>query len=286
MAEDDNYKILIVEDDEDLREMLSGYFHVQGYDILRAHWGQEAIDLAHEHRPDLILEDIRLPDIDGFEVVRRLRASRITKNIPVIFLTDRRSKKDKLAGLELGAVDYVTKPFDIQELRLRVQNVIQRIESDQYFNPITNMPDGLLLRDQLESMLKEKNWGLVAAGVKGIERFRDQYGFVAADEVTRSVSVLLSGACKKDKHQEPFVGQLGPAEFLIITTDDQTAKIAQDCQKCLEPAIDMFYPMQAQEDLSNPTHKERLAPTVTQISSSTGIRTYHELRQYFNRLSV
>lgn len=284
MAEKDNYKILIVEDDEELREMLSGYFHVQGYDILRAHWGQEAIDLAHEHRPDLILEDIRLPDIDGFEVVRRLRASRITKNIPVIFLTDRRAKKDKLAGLELGAVDYVTKPFDIQELRLRVQYVIDRIESEQYFNPITNLPDGLLLRDQLETMLKDQNWGLVAAGLKGIEGFRDRYGFVAADEVTRSVSVLLSGACKQDKGHEPFVGQLGPAEFLIITTADQTATVAKDCQRCLEPAIEMFYPMQVQDEISQLPNHERLAPTVTQVSANAGIRTYQELRDYFSKL--
>ncbi|MEM8861824.1 MAG: response regulator [Chloroflexota bacterium] len=283
MGEKDNYTILIVEDDEDLREMLGGFFHVQGYDILRAHWGQEAIDLAHEHKPDLILEDIRLPDIDGFEVVRRLRSSRITKNIPVIFLTDRKSKKDKLAGLELGAVDYVTKPFDIQELRLRVQNVVQRLESEHYFNPITNMPDGLLLRDQLESMLEKRDWGLVAAGVRGIETFRDRFGFVAADEVTRSISVLLSNACKQSKADDPVMGQLGPAEFLIFTTADQTKDIANNCKECLEPAIDKFYPMQVQTELSKLASNEKLSPTVTQVSAKNGIHTYEDLRDFFKQ---
>lgn len=278
MPKKESYTILIVEDDEDLMEMLGGYFHVQGYNVLRAHWGQEALDLAAEHMPDLMLQDIRLPDIDGFEVVRRLRNIRKTKNLPVIFLTERRERRDRLTGLELGAVDYVTKPFDIQELRLRVQNVIHRLESETYFNPITSMPDGLLLRGEIESMLQTKNWGLVTAGVRGIEHFRNRFGFVAADDVTRSVSLILTKVCDEASDKSPFVGQLGPAEFIIITTADRTQKLAKQCKAWLEPAIPWFYPMDMRESLKE--MPERLEPAVFETSSSIGIASYEDLRNY------
>lgn len=283
MPKKESYTILIVEDDEDLMEMLGGYFHVQGYNVLRAHWGKEAVELAQENLPDLILQDIRLPDIDGFEVIGRLRDSRKTKNIPVIFLTERRERKDRLAGLELGAVDYVTKPFDVQELRLRVQNVVQRLESDSYFNPITSMPDGLLLRNEIESMLQAKNWGMVTAGVRGIENFRNKFGFVAADDVTRSISLILTRVCDEESTNRPFVGQLGPAEFVIITTADRTEKLAKQCKTWLEPAIPWFYPMEMRESLKELPDNQRLSPSISRLSSNIGITSYEGLRDYLTQ---
>ncbi len=283
MPKKDTYKILIVEDDEDLMEMLAGYFHVQGYDTIRAHWGEEAIQLATEQVPDLMFQDIRLPDFDGFEVVRRLRSNRKTKNIPVIFLTDRREKKDRLAGLELGAVDYVTKPFDVQELRLRVQNVITRIESDQYFNPITNMPDGLFVRQEIEEMLKKKDWGIVTAGVRGIHKFRDRFGFVAADDVSRSLSLILEGVCKNEGSNDLFLGQLGPAEFIIITVASRVAQLAKKCEIRLDHAIPQFYPMDSKVNPTESLIIERLLPRITKITSDNGIKNYVELREFLNK---
>ncbi|RMF35375.1 MAG: DNA-binding response regulator, partial [Chloroflexi bacterium] len=115
-------RILVVEDDVDTAEMLTAYFEAQGYEVLSAAWGEDALRMTQEVVPDLVVLDIRLPDIDGYEVCRRLRSHRRTEHIPIIFLTERRERIDRLTGLELGAVDYITKPFDIQELRLRVRN--------------------------------------------------------------------------------------------------------------------------------------------------------------------
>ena len=100
--------ILIVEDDLDLAEMLNAYFRVQGYDVLTAAWGEDGVRLCQEKSPHIVVLDIRLPDIDGYEVCRRIRANRHTKSIPIIFLTERRDRDDKLHGLELGVVDYIT----------------------------------------------------------------------------------------------------------------------------------------------------------------------------------
>ncbi|RPJ18482.1 MAG: DNA-binding response regulator, partial [Chloroflexi bacterium] len=120
-------KILIVEDDLDVAEMLNAYFRVQGYEVFTVNWGEDGVRAAQTVLPDLIILDIRLPDIDGYEVARRVRTDRRTNEIPIIFLTEKRERIDRLQGFEVGADDYITKPFDVQELRLRVRNSLKRV---------------------------------------------------------------------------------------------------------------------------------------------------------------
>jgi DNA-binding response OmpR family regulator len=119
-------KILIVEDDLDVADMLNAYFRVQGYEIFTVNWGEDGVRACQSSRPDIVILDIRLPDIDGYEVARRLRSDRRTADIPIIFLTEKRDRSERLQGLELGADDYITKPFDVQELRLRIRNALRR----------------------------------------------------------------------------------------------------------------------------------------------------------------
>ena len=104
---DEKPKILIVEDDLDLSDMLGAYFRVQNYEVRTAAWGQEAIKISREEDLSLIMLDIRLPDINGYEVCRQLRQNRRTQDLPIIFLTEKRDRVDKLQGLELGVVDYI-----------------------------------------------------------------------------------------------------------------------------------------------------------------------------------
>ena len=119
-------RILVVEDDFDISNMLRIYFTSQGYDVAIAGRGGEALDRCRQQLPNVIVLDIMLPDIDGYEVCTRLRTNLRTSHIPIIFLTQKDERSDRIAGLELGADDYITKPFDIEELRLRVQGAIRR----------------------------------------------------------------------------------------------------------------------------------------------------------------
>ena len=115
-------QILVVEDNVELAEMLQAYFLGEGYQVRIAGRGADAFTMVEQFLPDIITLDINLPDIDGYELCRRLRQIRPARHIPVIFLTEKRERADKLEGLELGAVDYITKPFDVLELGLRVRN--------------------------------------------------------------------------------------------------------------------------------------------------------------------
>jgi len=125
-AKDHRLRLLIVEDDADTSEMLDTFFQAEGYDTWVVAWGEEAVRTCQQDPPDAVILDVRLPDIDGFKVCQRLRDSFLTAHIPIVFLTEKNRLVDKITGLQVGGIDYITKPFDVRELKLRVRNALRR----------------------------------------------------------------------------------------------------------------------------------------------------------------
>ncbi len=247
--------------------MLSAYFRAQGYAVANAMRGEDAVAAINADVPDVAVLDIRLPDIDGYEVCRRLRRSRRTQNIPVIFLTEKRDREDKLAGLELGAVDYITKPFDIQELRLRVRNSLRRSRLSTMLNPVTGLPEGMLVRERLEQMASQPDWGVVLAGIHGLDKFRDRYGFVAADDVLRAVTLMITNAVQESGGSSDFVGHTDAGDFVVVTSADRCKKVAERCLVRLQPSIQYFYPALERQRLHELPESERLVVRVASLSS-------------------
>jgi two-component system, OmpR family, response regulator MtrA len=118
--------VLVAEDDEDILEMVVFDLEDEGYEVVTARDGDAAIALALERRPDLVLLDVAMPGLDGYEVTRRLRAEKSTSGTPVVLLTARAQVRDVILGFEAGANDYVTKPFRPEELRTRLQAALGR----------------------------------------------------------------------------------------------------------------------------------------------------------------
>jgi two-component system phosphate regulon response regulator PhoB len=121
----DKATILLVDDDPDLVSMLEFYFQNLDYAVRVARSGAIAMRIARDARPDVILLDVSLPDADGFTIARTLRADRYTQHIPIIFLTAHADQPERLEALEIGADDFIAKPFDAQELRLRLERVLK-----------------------------------------------------------------------------------------------------------------------------------------------------------------
>ncbi|MBI3176519.1 MAG: response regulator [Chloroflexi bacterium] len=262
--------ILIVEDDGDLAEMLNAYFRVQGYDVLTAAWGEDAIKLSQQSAPDIILLDIRLPDIDGYEVCRRLRSNRRTESLPIIFLTERRDRVDKLQGLELGVVDYITKPFDIQELRLRVRNALRRAKLETLVNPVTGLPEGKLVDEQLQKIVASPGWTALVVAVRGLQSFRELYGFVAADDVLRAVSLMINNVVREVGGEGDFVGHFSNEDFIVITPNARAREINERIQSRVTQSMDYFYPLRDREPESPPGNAERLSLTLKGINAAQG----------------
>lgn len=265
--------ILIVEDDLDLAEMLNAYFRVQNYDVQTAAWGEEALKLVNETNFDLVVLDIRLPDIDGYELCRRLRLQRRTKDTPIIFLTEKRDRVDKLQGLELGVVDYITKPFDIQELRLRVRNAINRAQRPSMFNPVTDLPEGDVVEDRLAAMLKPnapQEWGLLQVMIGNLGAFRERYGFVAADDVLRAVTLMVRNAVREQGSEADYVAQLGEHDFIVMTTAEKVESIRERLERRIEQSSDYFYPARDRDPNDAAMTPYRLKVTVRSIKHSDG----------------
>jgi two-component system phosphate regulon response regulator PhoB len=137
--------VLVVDDDIDISEALQQALEYGGYDTSAAFTGAEALAAVRGHVPDLVLLDQMLPDIDGAEVCRRLRGAPETRRVPIVFLTARADEGARIRGLALGADDYVTKPFSLDELLLRIQAVLRRAHPDE----LRVTPEWLRLREQL-----------------------------------------------------------------------------------------------------------------------------------------
>jgi DNA-binding response OmpR family regulator len=260
--------ILIIEDDLDVAEMLDAYFRVQGYDVYTANWGEDGVKACQSKRPNLVILDIRLPDIDGYEVAKRLRDNRRTSGIPIIFLTEKRSRSERLQGLELGADDYITKPFDIQELRLRVRNSLQRLTLGSVNNPVTNLPEGAIVDERLNECLASDDWAMMLVSLENLEIFREAYGFVASDDVLRAVSLMVQNSARKVGNPDDFVGHFSSSEFVVVTTNEAMTSLGDRIRSRLEQSLDYFYPLRDRE--SSPQPEKRLKVRLANLGPDQG----------------
>jgi DNA-binding response OmpR family regulator len=219
-------RLLIVEDDLDIANMLRIYFSSQGYDVDLAPRGSDALEKTRQNLPHLIVLDIMLPDIDGFEVCRILRTNTRTSHVPIIFLTQKDERSDKLQGLELGADDYITKPFDIEELKLRVQRAISRAEQQSLTDPRSGLPSGRLIEEQLRRIIRKEDWALMDIRINHYEAFKESYGFVAGDDVLRFSAMLMGEILDELGTPDDFIGHAGGDNFIIITAQENAGALA------------------------------------------------------------
>jgi len=207
-------KILIVEDEKDIVKMLEYNLKKEGYRTFSVHDGEDAIDSANRERPDLILLDLMLPEMDGFEVCKALKKESKTASIPIIMLTAKSQESDKVVGLELGADDYVTKPFSPRELIARIKAVLRRMKEKDKLPEVLKIGDlnidfskiSVTIKDKLVE-LTAKEFELLRTMIKAKGRVlsRDYlldtiWGFNNAIEIqTRTVDVHIRTLRKKLK---------------------------------------------------------------------------------------
>jgi PleD family two-component response regulator len=189
-------RVLVVEDDSDISTLLRIYFESEGYSVVTAERGEVALEACRCQLPNVIVLDIMLPDMDGYDVCRELRNTLRTSHIPIIFLTQKDERSDKIRGLELGADDYITKPFDVEELNLRV-------------------------------LMRSDDWGIVYVGIEGLDAFNEVYGFVAGEEVLRFAAMTLNQTVDSVGTINDFVGHVGSDEFVVITKRKRANRMAE-----------------------------------------------------------
>jgi DNA-binding response OmpR family regulator len=262
---DSKSKILIIEDDLDVAEMLNAYFRVQGYEVFTVNWGEDGLRSCQAVHPDIVILDIRLPDIDGYEVARRLRSDRRTYDIPIIFLTEKSERADRLQGLEIGSDDYITKPFDVQELRLRVRNALKRISQGSLTNPVTGLPEGALVDEKISEVLGKDGVAILLLSIKNMDAFREAYGFVTSDDVLRAISFMIMNTMQEISRPEDFLGHLSTTDFVLVIQPSNLAVLSGKLRDRLDQSVEYFYPIRDRERMSQ--SEFRLGSRLAEITS-------------------
>lgn len=237
-------RLLLIEDDHDVSEMLLLYFGAHQYEVLHGDTGANGIELARSRFPNLILLDVMLPDIDGYEVCKRLRSTSFTRYIPIIFLTQRDERANKVKGLSLGADDYITKPFDIDELRLRVQSSIQRAARESLHEARTGLPTGELIQDEIARRFQDSiPFEQFTVELEGYKAFTERYGFMASNTVMAFTGRTIYEVVSQMGTPDDFVGIDGD-RFVVITQSGSANAIAYAIRARFDEAIHTFYPFQ------------------------------------------
>ncbi len=210
------YRVLLVEDEPEIADMLNIFFEGQNFALTHAFDGAEALRRALSVQPHVILMDITLPDMDGYEITRQLRQQPRTSHIPVIFLTRRGGRDDRLAGLKLGADDFISKPFDVEELMLRMRNSIQRAARETQIDPHTGLPSARLLLPVIEAARANSEIAMLEFTLTNTDPLRDAYGALAASEVSTYVAHLIVKSVHKLGNEDDFIGYLDERQYVVV----------------------------------------------------------------------
>jgi len=212
-------RILVVDDDPDILQFVRLNLELDGFDVDLAGGGREALEMAAAAPPDLMLLDVMMPEIDGLTVLRRLRSDPGTANIPVIVLTARSLAEDRVKGLDLGADDYITKPFDLEELIARVRTVLRRSQQMRDLSPLTGLPGNFRITGKLEECIDSGELiAVVHADLDNFKAFNDHYGFMRGDSVIKFTARTLLAASDAVRDPIGFVGHVGGDDFVAIVT--------------------------------------------------------------------
>jgi len=217
------FTLLIVDDEKQNRALLTELLQ-EDYRIILAKDGRQALDRAREHNPDLILLDVLMPEMDGYTVIRELKNDDRTRNIPVIFITALDSAGDEERGLELGAVDYISKPFTPAIVRVRIRNHLQSVhqrrllEQMAMLDSLTGIPNRRRFNEVLEQewrrcMRDNAPLSLIVVDVDHFKSFNDCNGHAAGDEVLRRIASTLLASVRRPGD---FVARYGGEEFVML----------------------------------------------------------------------
>ncbi|MBT8198620.1 MAG: response regulator [Acidimicrobiia bacterium] len=235
-------RILVVDDDPDILQFVRMNLELEGFEADTADGGIVALETAKSRPPDLVLLDVMMPEMDGLTVLRRLRNSPATANVPVIILTAKALAEDRVKGLDLGADDYITKPFDLEELIARVRTVLRRAQQMRDLSPLTGLPGNFRISRELEKRVEiEKPFSVVHADLDNFKAFNDHYGFMRGDSVIKFAATTLLDAAVACGDAEAFVGHVGGDDFVAVIDPDHVEEFCKETVRAYDDGILEFY---------------------------------------------
>jgi diguanylate cyclase (GGDEF)-like protein len=274
------YPSLLIVDDEKHNRTLLLELLKDSYRILFAKNGRQALELAAAHRPDLILLDVLMPEMDGYATIKALKADEASRDIPVIFISALDSANDEAQGLELGAADYITKPFHPSIVRARIRNHLQilqqrrQLEQLSLVDSLTEIPNRRRFIQVLEQewrrcLRKKEPLSLVVVDVDHFKLYNDSHGHAIGDNILYMVAQTLSHGLRR---ASDFVARYGGEEFVMLLPESEASEARTLVERIRQDIND-----QQIEHLSSP-----VAPWITlSFGGATTIPDSHEVDSEF-----
>lgn len=237
-------KVLVIDDDPMILKMVRTVLEnsTLGFEVLFTDKGKQGIEIAKREIPDLILLDLMMPEMDGIEVCETLRASRLTYLIPIIMLTASASSIHRLDALRTGVDEYLSKPFDPEELEARIVGLIRRFRLTRASNPLTGLPGNLAIEQELHRRLSRGDgFACCYFDLDNFKAFNDYYGFEKGDECIRWVAQLLIEAAEKLGKSDDFVGHIGGDDYIYITHPEHFDVICQHMCQIFDDQVGALY---------------------------------------------
>jgi diguanylate cyclase (GGDEF)-like protein len=231
LAQGAGHRVLVVDDDRNLRKIISTNLELAGFAVETASDGAEALSMIENLQPDIVLLDLMMPYMDGYEVAKRIRNHQNPSiaNVPIIILTAKGETEDKLRGFEAGADDYITKPFGPQELLARVRAKIRRVEVDSSLSPLTRLPGNLAIQAELRRRIDgNEPFAVIYLDLDNFKAFNDVYGFTHGDEAIVLLARVTVDAVRRRGTANDFVGHIGGDDFIVVTHNDRAEEIAKE----------------------------------------------------------
>ncbi|HHV29763.1 GGDEF domain-containing response regulator [Acetivibrio mesophilus] len=221
-------KILIIDDTEFMTKLISDVLVNEGYEVVSASNGRQGIEMVRVEKPDLVLLDVVMPDMDGFEVCKILRDDEGNNLMPIIMLTAQDNEDDKLTGLELGADDYIIKPFNSRELASRVRNTLRRIDRNRWANPLTGLQGNIEIQTEINQRIATKQlFAVIYADLDNFKAYNDVYGFASGDRAIKLTADIIVDNVHNYGNQGDFIGHVGGDDFIIVSTPNKAEIIVK-----------------------------------------------------------
>jgi diguanylate cyclase (GGDEF)-like protein len=238
----EKYKILVVEDSATLRQMITMALQERGYHVTGVGDGITGLHALAEFMPDAILLDLNLPDIDGFELCKRMKAEPRSHNIPILVMTGLGESGFEIMAIEAGADDFIAKPVDPLVLDARIQMVVRRMRRERFTNALTGLPANALTEERIAFALgRRQPFGIIYVDVDGFRAFNTRYGFSRGDLVLHLVVELILESTRFAECQEPFIGHMGADDFVIICEPEKAEQVASDIVRAFDTGIMDYY---------------------------------------------
>jgi diguanylate cyclase (GGDEF)-like protein len=235
-------KVLVVDDDEGIARIIHDFLSEKGYAVTVAYNGERALREAEQSQPDVVILDVELPDMTGFDVCQKIRQMPSLRNTPIIMLTVRAAEDDEVAGFHSGADDYMTKPFKPARLLARLQTAIERNVRELDANPLTHLPGNSSILQDLERRLERREpFAVLYIDLNNFKAFNDRYGFLRGDQVIRHTGELLSSCVDSRERRDRFLGHVGGDDFVAIIDPSDADSMAQLILERFDASIFQFY---------------------------------------------